>query len=86
MAAPEANVAASKPQGLTQRFLDGVERLGNQVPHPVLMFLYLIVLVIVLSHVMYLMGVSVTEQIAEPVADLGLLARGDGREDGRRRG
>lgn len=50
-----------------QRFLDGVERMGNKVPHPILMFLYLIVLVIVLSHVLYLMGVSVTEQIAEPV-------------------
>jgi aminobenzoyl-glutamate transport protein len=47
--------------------LDGVERVGNKVPHPVLMFLYLILLVIVLSHVLYLAGVSVTEQIAEPV-------------------
>jgi aminobenzoyl-glutamate transport protein len=52
---------------LTQRLLDSVERIGNKVPHPVLMFLYLIVLVIVLSHVLYLAGVSVTEQIAEPV-------------------
>jgi aminobenzoyl-glutamate transport protein len=47
--------------------LDGIEKLGNKVPHPVLMFLYLIIIVIVLSHVMYLMGVSVTEQIAVPV-------------------
>src|SRR5690606_11412430 len=31
------------------------------------MFLYLIVIVIVLSHVLYLMGVSVTENIAVPV-------------------
>jgi aminobenzoyl-glutamate transport protein len=53
--------------GLTQRLLDGIERMGNKVPHPVLMFLYLIILVIVLSHALYLLGVSVTEQIAEPV-------------------
>ncbi len=53
--------------GFTQRFLDGVERLGNKVPSPVLMFLYLILVVMVLSHVLYMMGVSVTEQIAEPV-------------------
>jgi aminobenzoyl-glutamate transport protein len=50
--------------GVTQRMLDGIEKLGNKVPHPVMMFLYLIILVIVLSHIMYLMGVSVTEQIA----------------------
>lgn len=67
MAAPEAIPGASKQGGLMQRFLDGVERMGNKVPHPVLMFLYLIILVIVLSHVLYLMGVTVTEQIAEPV-------------------
>ena len=52
--------------GFTARFLDGVERLGNKVPHPVLMFLYLIIGVIVLSHILYLLNVSVTEQIAEP--------------------
>lgn len=47
--------------------LDAIERLGNKVPHPVLMFLYLIIFVIVLSHILYLLGVSVTEQIAVPV-------------------
>jgi aminobenzoyl-glutamate transport protein len=46
--------------------LDGVERLGNKVPHPVLMFAYLIVGVIVLSAILGLMGVSVTEQISVP--------------------
>lgn len=44
--------------------LDRIEAIGNRVPHPVLMFLYLILIVIVLSHIMFLMGVSVTEQIA----------------------
>ena len=47
--------------------LDGVETLGNKVPHPVMMFVYLIAFVIVLSTVLALFGVSVTEQILEPV-------------------
>ena len=46
------DAAAAKSGGLTQRFLDGVERLGNKVPSPVLMFLYLILLVMVLSHIL----------------------------------
>ncbi len=47
-------------------FLGLIERIGNKVPHPVIIFLGLIVFVIVLSHVLYLMGVSVTAQVAEP--------------------
>ena len=56
----------SQKRSFSDRMLDGIERLGNKVPHPVLMFLYLIVIVIVLSHVLYLFGVSVTEEIAVP--------------------
>lgn len=62
-----AGAKAGGNQGFTQKMLDGIERMGNKVPHPVLMFLYLIILVIVLSHVMYLFGVSATELIAVPV-------------------
>ena len=54
----------SEKKGFTQKMLDGIENLGNKVPHPVMMFLYLIIFVIVLSHILYLMGVSVTDQIA----------------------
>jgi aminobenzoyl-glutamate transport protein len=49
------------------KLLNTVERVGNKVPHPVLMFFYLIIGVIVLSALLSLMGVSVTEQIAVPV-------------------
>ena len=49
------------------KLLDTVERVGNKVPHPVLMFFYLIIGVIVLSAILSLLGVSVTEQIAVPV-------------------
>lgn len=65
---PEATTIDTNPKrSFSDKFLSGVERVGNKVPHPVLMFLYLIVFVIVLSHILYLMGVSVTEEIAEPV-------------------
>ncbi len=50
-----------------QKMLDGVEKVGNKVPHPVLMFLYLIAFIIVLSHVLYMLGVSVTTDVIEPV-------------------
>ncbi|MBS0186440.1 MAG: AbgT family transporter [Planctomycetes bacterium] len=45
-----------------QKILDVVERVGNKVPHPALIFLGLIALVIVLAHVLSLMGTSVTYQ------------------------
>ena len=47
-------------------FLGLIERAGNKVPHPVLMFLYLIIGVVVLSSVLAWAGVSVTETIAVP--------------------
>ena len=49
------------------KLLDGVETVGNKVPHPVMMFVYLIVFVIVVSTILQLFGVSVTEQVLEPV-------------------
>jgi aminobenzoyl-glutamate transport protein len=59
--------AATTERALTERMLDGVEKLGNKVPNPVLMFLYLIVFIIIISQVLDWMDVSVTETIAEPV-------------------
>jgi aminobenzoyl-glutamate transport protein len=46
-----------------QRILDVVEKVGNKVPHPVIIFLILIGIVIVLSHVMHLAGVSHTHEV-----------------------
>lgn len=42
------------------KVLDTVEKLGNKVPHPAIIFLILIVIVGVLSHIFYLMGQHVT--------------------------
>ena len=43
-----------------QRMLDVVERAGNKVPHPAMLFLGLTVLVVVFSHLLYKLGVSAT--------------------------
>jgi len=47
-------------------FLGWIERVGNKVPHPAMIFLGLIVGVIVLSAIMSWAGVSVTTDVAEP--------------------
>lgn len=51
-----------------QRSLAVIERVGNKVPHPGLIFLALCGLVIVLSHVLYVAGVAVTYEVAVPPA------------------
>ena len=65
--APQSSKAPPKKKGLAERMLDGVERVGNKIPHPVMMFLYLILFVIVLSHILYAHELSVTQEIAVPV-------------------
>ncbi len=63
-----AKTAAEPGQpSFMDKLLNGVEKVGNKVPHPVLMFAYLIVGVIVLSAILALLGVSVTELVAVPV-------------------
>jgi aminobenzoyl-glutamate transport protein len=46
--------------------LDRIERLGNKVPHPAIIFAALCVLVIVLSAVLSFFDVGVTYEVAEP--------------------
>ena len=43
-----------------QRILDTVERVGNRVPHPVMIFVYLIILVVVVSHILSMFGAQVS--------------------------
>lgn len=66
-ASGDEGAAQARGKGGMQRALDLIERVGNRVPNPVLMFLYLIAIVIVLSAILALFGVSVTEQVAHPV-------------------
>lgn len=67
--AKSAAKAAPPKRSFSDKMLDGIEKAGNKVPHPVLLFLYLIIGVILLSHLLYMMGVSVTESVAVPVAE-----------------
>ena len=62
-----ATAADPGRRSFMDKLLDAVERIGNKVPHPVLMFFYLMTGVIGLSAILSLLGVSVTEQIAVPV-------------------
>lgn len=62
----EAAVETDGNRTLTQRLLDGIERAGNKVPHPVIIFLYLIVGVIILSAILDLLNVGITEQVLVP--------------------
>ncbi len=56
--------AASKTT--MQRILDGVEKVGNMVPHPVVIFLILIAIVIALSAVLGAFGAAVTFERINP--------------------
>jgi aminobenzoyl-glutamate transport protein len=47
-------------RGGMQKFLDVVEKVGNAVPHPVVVFLLLIGLVMAIAQVLAMVGVSVT--------------------------
>nr|WP_319003508.1 AbgT family transporter [Bacillus shivajii] len=48
-----------KKKGMFQRFLDGVETLGNKLPHPVTLFAILALAVIMISGIVSAIGVSV---------------------------
>ena len=58
---------AGEKRGATQKLLDGIERVGNKVPHPAMIFAGLCLFVIVLSAVLSLFGVGVTHEVAETV-------------------
>lgn len=53
---------ATKNQKI-DKLLNGVERIGNKVPHPAIIFLWLIVLVVILSHIFYMMGQNATYDV-----------------------
>jgi aminobenzoyl-glutamate transport protein len=63
-----ASAVDEKSDGGGSKVLDFIARTGDKVPHPAIIFLVLCLIVIALSHVLYLLGVSVTSEIAEPPA------------------
>ena len=50
--------ATPAPTSRLQRFLNGVERAGNALPHPATLFLALAAAVVVLSWILHTAGVS----------------------------
>jgi aminobenzoyl-glutamate transport protein len=62
----KASGSAPEKRGFVQKMLTGIERVGNRVPHPAIIFLGLIVFVILLSAVLAAFDVKVTYEVAEP--------------------
>ncbi|HEY0117214.1 MAG TPA: AbgT family transporter [Cellulomonas sp.] len=62
-----ANVAELPKRGAMARMLDGIERVGNKVPNPSVLFVYLIAFVAVLSAILSWAKVSVTDDVVIPV-------------------
>jgi aminobenzoyl-glutamate transport protein len=65
-AGPGRGPPKAHTKSTVERMLDVVERVGNKVPHPVVIFVMLIGIVILLSHVFYMMGASATYQSIDP--------------------
>src|SRR5499427_9503437 len=59
--APEVK-AEKKPSGI----LDRIERVGNKVPHPAILFLALCVAVIILSQILHLADARITTEVVKP--------------------
>jgi aminobenzoyl-glutamate transport protein len=59
---------AAAPKSTMQKILDVVERVGNKVPHPAIIFLILIAIVVVLSAVLELAGTRVSYEVIVPEA------------------
>lgn len=67
MAEPGSSLEIRAKGGFLDGFLTTVERVGNKVPHPAIIFLWLILIVIVLSVVLNLVGWSATYEAIDPV-------------------
>jgi aminobenzoyl-glutamate transport protein len=66
-----AGAAPAAPAGRSflQKALDGIEKVGNMVPHPAVIFFILAGIVIVLSQILYWLGTSVSYEVINPVTD-----------------
>src|SRR3954471_23028163 len=48
-----------------ERMLDGIERLGNKMPDPAILFIWLCIAVIALSQILYWADVKVTYEVVK---------------------
>jgi aminobenzoyl-glutamate transport protein len=56
----------AKGPGVMQRVLSFIERVGNKVPHPAIVFIALCVGVIIISQILHWVGVSATYEVVSP--------------------
>lgn len=59
--------AAALTKAPSKGLLNWIEKAGNKVPNPTIMFLYLIALIAVLSAILSWVGVSVTDEVVTPL-------------------
>lgn len=59
--------AVTPEPAASPKFLDWIERVGNKVPNPTIMFVYLILIVAFLSAILSWAGVKVTDEVVVPV-------------------
>jgi len=64
------NKAVQEQHTGMDRLLDVIERVGNKVPHPAVIFLIMIAVLIVLSHGLHLLGTAVSFQVVDPATHL----------------
>lgn len=63
-----------------QKFLNGLERVGNKLPHPFFLFLWLAAIVAAVSFIMSLSGITVTNPKTQAVVGVKNLISGAGLE------
>lgn len=56
----------AKGPGLVQRMLNFIERVGNKVPHPAILFLALIFGLIIIAQILAWIGISTTYEVVAP--------------------
>jgi aminobenzoyl-glutamate transport protein len=64
--ASEHSISAPANESSGGGILDRIEKLGNKVPHPAIIFVALCLIVILLSQVLSWLNISVTYDVAEP--------------------
>ena len=69
---------SKKRKGLLERFLHGIEVMGNKIPNPMLLFIYLCIAVIVISAVCSIFHVSAVNPVTNEVVEVVNLFSKDG--------
>lgn len=70
-------MAEKEKESRLLRILDSIERVGNKMPSPIMIFIYLSILVIIASWVMNMLGVSVVNPVDNSVVEVTNLLSGE---------